>query len=70
MMLPRLLDLLKRQGFKLVTLPEAEKDSAYKSDPDVALKDGGTLLDQMMEARHLSFPANSKPYEQLSAVCK
>jgi len=69
-MLPRLLDLLKRQGFKLVTLPEAEKDAAYKSDPDVALKDGGTLLDQMMEARHLSFPANSKPYEELSAVCK
>jgi peptidoglycan/xylan/chitin deacetylase (PgdA/CDA1 family) len=54
-MLPQLLDFLKRQGFKFVTLPEAEKDAAYQSDPDVALKDGGTLLDQMMEAKHISF---------------
>ena len=69
-MLPQLLDLLKQQGFRFVTLNEAEKDAAYKSDPDVALKDGGTLLDQMMEAKHIKFPANSKPYEQLEAVCK
>ena len=51
-------------------LIEAEKDAAYKSDPDVASKDGGTLLDQMMEAKHIKFPANSKPYEQLEAACK
>src|SRR5882724_8971335 len=41
-MLPQLLDSLKRQGFKFITLPEAEKDPAYRSDPDLALKDGGT----------------------------
>ena len=69
-MLPRLLDSLKERGFKLVTLPEAEKDPAYESDPDMALKEGGTLLDQMMEAKQIKFPANSKPYEQLEAVCK
>lgn len=69
-MLPRLLDSLKERGFKFVTLPEAEKDPAYESDPDMALKEGGTLLDQMMEAKQIKFPANSKPYEQLEAVCK
>jgi peptidoglycan/xylan/chitin deacetylase (PgdA/CDA1 family) len=69
-MLPQLLDSMKSQGFKFVTLPEAEKDPAYKSDPDVALKDGGTLLDQMMEAKHLKFPQNDKPYDQLNALCK
>jgi peptidoglycan/xylan/chitin deacetylase (PgdA/CDA1 family) len=69
-MLPQLLDSMKRQGFKFVTLPEAEKDPAYNSDPDMALKDGGTLLDQMMEAKHLKFPQNDKPYEQLDALCK
>ena len=69
-MLPQLLDLLKQQGFRFVTLSEAQKDPAYKSDPDVALKDGGTLLDQMMEAKHIKFPPNSKPYEQLDAICK
>ena len=69
-MLPRLLDFLSKQGFKFVTLPEAEKDPAYKIDPDMALKDGGTLLDQMMEAKHIKFPQNDKPYEQLNAVCR
>jgi peptidoglycan-N-acetylglucosamine deacetylase len=69
-MLPQLLAFLKEQGFTFVTLPEAEKDSAYKSDPDVSLKDGGTLLDQMMEAKHITFPPNSKPYAQLDALCK
>lgn len=69
-MLPELLEYLRKQGFKFVTLSEAEKDPAYKSDPDVALKDGGTLLDQMMEAKHIPFPANTKPYEQLDAICK
>jgi peptidoglycan/xylan/chitin deacetylase (PgdA/CDA1 family) len=71
LMLPHLLDFLKREKFKFVTLAEAEKDPAYKSDPDVALKDGGTLLDQMMEAKHLKFPPHAdKPYEQLNAICR
>jgi len=69
-MLPQLLDFFKKQGFKFVTLDEAEKDPAYRIDPDVALKDGGTLLDQMMEAKHIKFPPNEKPYEQLNALCR
>ena len=70
-MLPRLLDFLKKQNFRFVTLAEAEKDAAYQSDPDVALKDGGTLLDQMMESKQLNFPPHTeKPYEQLNAVCR
>jgi peptidoglycan/xylan/chitin deacetylase (PgdA/CDA1 family) len=44
--LPDALDLLKKKGFKLVTLEEAESDPAYNSDPDAALHDAGTLLDQ------------------------
>ena len=70
-MLPQLLEYLKKQNFKFITLPEAERDSAYKSDPDLAMKDGGTLLDQMMEARHLPVPPhNEKPYEKLNALCR
>lgn len=70
-MLPQLLESLKDQRFKFITLPEAEKDPAYKSDPDLAMKDGGTLLDQMLEARHLQFPKHiEKPYAQLNAVCR
>lgn len=70
-MLPQLLNSLKRQGFQFVTLPEAEKDPAYKSDPNLATKDGGTLLDQMLEANHLNLPPHAeKPYDQLNAVCR
>jgi peptidoglycan/xylan/chitin deacetylase (PgdA/CDA1 family) len=70
-MLPQLLESLKRQGFKFNTLPEAEKDPAYQSDPDLATKDGGTLLDQMLQAKHLQLPPHiEKPYERLNAVCR
>jgi peptidoglycan/xylan/chitin deacetylase (PgdA/CDA1 family) len=70
-MLPQLLNSLKRQGFRLITLPEAEKDPAYRSDPNLAMKDGGTLLDQMLEARHLDLPPHAeKPYDQLNALCR
>jgi peptidoglycan-N-acetylglucosamine deacetylase len=70
-MLPQLLDSLKRQGFKFLTLSEAEKDPAYKSDPDLPMKDGGTLLDQMLQAKHVQLPPHAeKPYEQLNALCR
>jgi peptidoglycan/xylan/chitin deacetylase (PgdA/CDA1 family) len=69
-MLPRLLNFMKNEGFKFVTIGEAEKDPVYRIDPDVALKAGGTLLDQMMEAKHIKFPQNEKPYEQLNALCR
>jgi peptidoglycan/xylan/chitin deacetylase (PgdA/CDA1 family) len=70
-MLPQLLDFLRRQNFRFVTLPEAEKDPAYKSDPNLPMKDGGTLLDQMMGAKHVQLPPHAeKPYEQLNAVCR
>jgi len=70
-MLPQLLNSLKRQGFTFITLPEAEKDPAYKVDPNLAMKNGGTLLDQMLEAKHLDLPPHAeKPYDQLNAVCR
>jgi peptidoglycan/xylan/chitin deacetylase (PgdA/CDA1 family) len=69
-MLPQLIDFMKKQGFTFVTLRDAEKDPAYRTDPDMALKEGGTLLDQMMEAKHINFPQSEKPYDQLNAICR
>jgi peptidoglycan-N-acetylglucosamine deacetylase len=70
-MLPQLLDLLKQKGFKLVTLQEAESDPAYQSNPDLPLKYGGSLLDQMMEAKHLKHPpVTPKPMKELAAICQ
>ena len=69
--LPDVFDLFRKKGFILVTLAEAEADPAYASDPDLGLKDGGSLLDQMVEAKKLPFPeAPPKPYEELKNICK
>jgi peptidoglycan-N-acetylglucosamine deacetylase len=70
-MLPELLDQFKKQGFRFVSLKDAEKDPAYQSDPDAALKFGGTLLEQLTEAKHLKYPPHAdRPMEKLDAVCR
>jgi peptidoglycan-N-acetylglucosamine deacetylase len=69
--LPDVLALLQRKGFKLVTLEEAQKDPAYESDPDAPSRYGGTLLEQWMEARRIKYPAvPAKPYKELENVCR
>ena len=69
--LPDALDLLKKKGFKLVTLEEAESDAAYDGDPDVGLHDAGTMLDQWMQVKQLKDPPHTdKPYKQLESICQ
>lgn len=71
LMLPQFLEQLKKQGFKFVTLEEAESDPAYEADPDAALKNGGTLLEQLFDSRHLQYPPHAeKPMKQLNDVCR
>lgn len=70
-MLPDLLDMLKKEGFKFISIKEAESDPAYSTDPDAALKDGGTLLDQVFDSRHLQYPPHAaKPMNELAALCR
>jgi peptidoglycan/xylan/chitin deacetylase (PgdA/CDA1 family) len=69
--MPDALDLLKQQGFKLVTLEEAQSDPAYQSDPDIGLHDAGTLLDQMMMVKQIKNPpVVEKPYKELQEICQ
>jgi hypothetical protein len=69
--LPDALDLLEKKGFKLVTLEEAQSDPVYATDPDVGSQYGGTLLDQWMDARKITYPAVvEKPYKQLREICQ
>jgi peptidoglycan/xylan/chitin deacetylase (PgdA/CDA1 family) len=69
--LPDALDLLKKKGFKLVTLEEAESDTAYDGDPDVGLHDAGTLLDQWMQVKQIKYPEHAeKPYKEIESVCQ
>jgi peptidoglycan-N-acetylglucosamine deacetylase len=69
--LPDAIDLLRKKGFKLVTLEEAESDAAYESDPDAGMRDAGSLLDQMMLVKGLKYPPfTQKPYKELEDICK
>jgi peptidoglycan-N-acetylglucosamine deacetylase len=69
--MPDALDLLKKKGFKLVTLEEAESDPVYQGDPDIGLHDAGTLLDQMMQLKQIKYPEHTeKPYKELQSVCQ
>jgi peptidoglycan-N-acetylglucosamine deacetylase len=71
LMLPDLLDLLRRQGFTFSTLPEVEQDPAYAEDPDAALKYGGTLPDQFMDSMRLKYPPFApKPFDKLKTLCR
>jgi peptidoglycan/xylan/chitin deacetylase (PgdA/CDA1 family) len=70
-MLPQLLRQMKNEGYKFVTIAEAEADPAYLTDPDTALKNGGTLLDQLFEAQHLTYPPHKdKPMKELNEICR
>jgi hypothetical protein len=70
-MLPELLDLMKKQGFDFVPLADAEKDPAYQSDPDAPLKFGGTLLEQLIESRHMKYPpVPERPMQKLDTICR
>ncbi len=69
--LPDLFDLMKQEGFTFVTLEDAQSDPAYDTDPDAGSKYGGTLLEQWMDVRHLSYPdLPKKPYKQLDTICR
>jgi peptidoglycan/xylan/chitin deacetylase (PgdA/CDA1 family) len=69
--LPEALDLLKKKGFQLVTLEEAESDAVYDGDPDVGLHDAGTLLDQWMQVKQIKYPRHAeKPYKEIENVCR
>jgi hypothetical protein len=69
-MLPHLLELLKDRGFKLISLEDAESDSAYSTDPNMPGEWGGTFLDQVRIGRHLAaLPHSLDPEPSLDALC-
>ena len=71
LMLPDLVELLRKQGFRFASLPKVERNPAYAQDPDAALQYGGTLPDQFMDSRKLPYPPyKPKPMEKLQSVCR
>ena len=69
--LPDLFALLKKQGYEIVTLEEAQSDPVYAQDPDIAMPGGGTLIEHVVAKRGLTWPKiTPKPLEQLDATCR
>jgi len=70
LMLPELLDLLRKQGFQFAALAEVERDAAYAKVPDL-LKFDGPLPNQFMDAGKLPYPPSKpRPFEKLASLCK
>jgi peptidoglycan/xylan/chitin deacetylase (PgdA/CDA1 family) len=69
--LPDLFQILKEEGFDIVTLEEAQKDPAYDYDPDFAHPRGGTLVELAMQAKNIPWPADAPklPAERLTTIC-
>ena len=69
--LPDLFRILDEEGFEIVTLEEAQSDTAYDYDPDIADARGGTLVELGMQAKKIPWPANAPqlPRERLTTIC-
>ena len=59
---------LEQRGFTLVTLEQAESDPAYQSDPNLPLKWGGTLLEQMTVASTYKHPRIERSHLRSSSL--
>jgi peptidoglycan/xylan/chitin deacetylase (PgdA/CDA1 family) len=69
--LPDLFALLKKQGYEFVTLEEAQSDPVYAEDPDFAMRNTGTLVEQVVAKRGLKWPPiTPKPLDQLDKTCR
>jgi len=69
--LPDLLALLRQKDLTPATLEEVQVDIAYQANPDAASRYGGTLLEQLLDARKIPYPAVAKkPVKELDALCR
>ncbi len=69
-MLPELIALYRRNGFRFISMPDALKDPAYKADPDAGDAGGGTLTELLEQAKQLKPLPNHKPYKKLAELCR
>ena len=71
LMLPDLIELLRKEGFRFAQLPKVEQDPAYAQNPDAALPYGTSLPGQFMDSRRLTYPPfNPHPNEKLQSLCR
>ncbi len=69
-MLPELIALYRRHGFRFVSMPAALKDKDYRVDPEGADEGGGSYTELLMTIRDMEAVEKEKPYAQLESVCR
>jgi hypothetical protein len=52
-------------------MARVERDRVYAGDPNLASKDGGSLPNQFLDARHLQYPPfKPQPEDKLANLCR
>ncbi|HEY5347341.1 MAG TPA: polysaccharide deacetylase family protein, partial [Rhizomicrobium sp.] len=69
-MLPRLIALYRAQGFKFVTLQQAESDPFYRNDLNPKLPGNPDTLEAAMQAKNLALPAHHSYDAEMAALCR
>ncbi|HEV2322910.1 MAG TPA: polysaccharide deacetylase family protein [Terracidiphilus sp.] len=70
LMLPSLIQLLRSQGFRFAPLAKVERNPVYSLDPREPNPGGGSLTNQVLDARHLRYPPfKPEPAEKLDSLC-
>jgi peptidoglycan-N-acetylglucosamine deacetylase len=69
-LLPRLLDLYRRRGFRFVRLETAERDPFYRNDLDLSLPSVPDTLEEAMRERNLPMPPAPQLKLDLSTLCR
>jgi peptidoglycan/xylan/chitin deacetylase (PgdA/CDA1 family) len=69
-MLPELIAQFRAEGFRFITLPEAESDEAYRTDARVPTPGGSTFLEQIAASRKVNVPQLPDYTAELDKLCR
>jgi peptidoglycan/xylan/chitin deacetylase (PgdA/CDA1 family) len=69
-MMPRVLELYRREGFQFTTLESAQRDSVYRRDTDPSQPAGPTSLEARASARGLPVPPLTDRRPMLASACR
>jgi peptidoglycan/xylan/chitin deacetylase (PgdA/CDA1 family) len=71
LMLPDLIELLRKEGFRFAQLPKVEQDPVYAQNPDAALPYGTSFPGLFMDSRRMTYPPfTPHPNEKLQSLCQ
>jgi peptidoglycan/xylan/chitin deacetylase (PgdA/CDA1 family) len=69
-MMPKVLDLYRKAGFRFVTLAEAERDPVYAADLNPAAAVGNTRTEAAAAAAAFGLPPRYNPAPVLNRICR